>query len=849
MTEKPKDTDQAKKDLGDILRAFEVETVVVKESLRLAKKDAETFYVEEPKEPPKPAGETFSGTAVRQYEKISLLGKGGMGEVLKARETSCGREVALKRVLEVKDQHAIELFVREATVHANLFHPNIPPILEPLNIDAEGKPYFTMAVVRGESLTKIVEKLYTDDKDYQRRYTVRKRLDIFHKVLDAMDYAHSEGIVHRDLKPDNIMVGKFGEVLVMDWGLAKIRNEKFAEKLEKIIEVKNDQLSMDGTVMGTITYMSPEQALGEINAVDERSDIYALGGVLYNLLCFETSLGMERFRPWNAANQSRALAAIATGDIIPLNERGIKDRDLVRIVMKCLAKRSKDRYQSVADLIKDIEAHEGEIDLSSGEFLRDASEIIVRGGSHKMALANITRAISVDPLSPDAYFARGQLLMEQGDGNGAVQAFEQMNKVIKKRTGRESPRAVFYAGEAARHIIKDTAKAMTFYERCTQLKEDEKIGENVFSLLSAALLQLQKSEVHTAVKSLEKIVGLDESFAEAYELLGCIHADFFVSKTVEGLEAVETKIPLEFYDIGKSIKYFTLAIENSSGKKLGDYYGLRSMAMLKAGITEKARADIKEAILKNPSLTNQNRRLFIYKKLGDWGKALEICNNIIDLMEVNSFHMFFNRGTINSKLGNYQKARDDYQTALKLGELTPADESDVYCSIGICFRKENDLEKALENHKKAVEVYPKNYEALNNIADILHERGDFDGAIKECTKAVVVNENFALGYLTRGMAFFRRWERDQKKDDFKISYSDIQKSLKLRLEDEYIPYAHEYLGRIYIKIGESLLKKGDHQKAASFYDKALKLEHLPTELVAKAQVDMAEAQKHLGTRK
>ncbi|VVB81460.1 Serine/threonine-protein kinase PknD [uncultured archaeon] len=838
---------EAEKDLGDLLRAFQTESVKSFHQAQ-AKKDAETFYVEETQKEPKPAGETFTGTAVRQYERISRLGKGGMGEVLKARETSCGREVALKRVLEMTDQHALKRFVREATVHANLFHPNIPPILEPLNIDAEGKPYFTMAVVRGESLKDIVEKLYASEENYQQRYTLRKRLGIFRDVLDAMNYAHSLGVIHRDLKPDNIMIGKFGEVLVMDWGLVKIKGEKFAEKMERITEVINEQLTMDGTVMGTVTYMSPEQARGDLDLIDERSDVYALGGVLYNLLCFKISFGTERFRPWNQVNQTRALDAIIKGNLIPLNERGVKDRNLVRIVMKCLAAKPKDRYQAVADLIKDVDAYLESLMLSSNEQLGYASEIITRGGSPQAALRYITKAISIDPLSLDAYFAKGQLHMEQGEGDEAVKAFEEMNSVAQQRTGAENPKALFYAAQAARLVKKDKGLLMNLYSRCAKLGEDVRVGENVFSLFSASLFKLEKGgvqDIREAIESLEKIIQVEESFAEAYELLGTIYSGLWFNKTAEGFTF--KKIPKEFYDVKKGIECFTKAIENSSGKKKGDYYGLRSLAMLadktrpeKERFAE-AEKDIKKATELNPSYGNQVSRLTFYTGTKNYEKALNTANYMIDFWG-ETFVLISNRATVNVKLGereNDPKKREeffkaavaDFKRALELNPPTTQDSSGIYDDLGIVFRKMGNLEEAVRHYREALKIDSGNYDVLNNIADILYDAGNFDGAVEHCDRALKINPRFALGYLTRGMAYFGRWEKNKRNPDLKAAHKDIRDSLELKLEQEFIPVANEWLCKIYVAGAKSFSGAGKDEQAEQLYRKALELD-LPREILA-----------------
>lgn len=221
------------------------------------------------------------------------LGRGGMAVVLRATDRDLRRELA------VKVSHAGAggsegekvRFVEEAQITAQLEHPNVVPVHE-LGIDPDGRPFFTMKMVRGQSLEAILQKRREADPDTLARFGLRRLLDVFTSVCQAMEYAHARGVIHRDLKPANIMVGDFGEVLVMDWGVAKVLGQAsvpsgrrdMPSDVETVRSQQGAHQTVSGTVLGTPSYMAPEQARGDTD-VDERADIYALGAILYELLC------------------------------------------------------------------------------------------------------------------------------------------------------------------------------------------------------------------------------------------------------------------------------------------------------------------------------------------------------------------------------------------------------------------------------------------------------------------------------------------------------------------------------------------------------------------------------------
>lgn len=248
-----------------------------------------------------------------RYEADKVLGRGGMGEVKLARDHDIGRRVAVKRMLDEQPQ-AVARFVDEIRTVGALEHPNIVPIHD-VGVDEEGKLFFVMKYVEGETLADIIARLHRGDPGAQAEYTFERRLDIFASLLRALHYAHAQGLVHRDIKPENIMVGRYGEVVLMDWGIAhRIRaDDHLAAAADQVLGERAAAETVDGALVGTCQYMSPEQAAGEVADLDGRSDLYCAFVLLFELLTLrpyiaegktaaETLLRVQdRERPlWNA---------------------------------------------------------------------------------------------------------------------------------------------------------------------------------------------------------------------------------------------------------------------------------------------------------------------------------------------------------------------------------------------------------------------------------------------------------------------------------------------------------------------------------------------------------------------
>jgi serine/threonine-protein kinase len=225
-----------------------------------------------------------------RYERIALLGEGGMGEVRLTRDRRVGREVAMKVIRAGQGTGpARERFEREARVQGQLEHPAVVPVYD-LGVTDDGEAFFTMKRVRGLTLGEIIEGLREGDPVFTSEYTQRRLLGAMADVCLCIAYAHARGVVHRDLKPGNIMLGNFGEVHVLDWGVAKVGGSSpplDGVVLERAVRAPTSESTRAGDLLGTPGYMAPEQVHAAPDAVDERVDIYGLGAIFFEVLTLQ----------------------------------------------------------------------------------------------------------------------------------------------------------------------------------------------------------------------------------------------------------------------------------------------------------------------------------------------------------------------------------------------------------------------------------------------------------------------------------------------------------------------------------------------------------------------------------
>lgn len=299
-------------------------------------------------------------SATGRFRVLRPYAKGGLGEVFVARDEELDREVALKQIQDDYADNAEQQdrFLREAEITGKLEHPGIVPVYG-LGHDDNGRPYYVMRFIRGKSLRDAIRQFHDNQQTRiapsDRNRELRRMLGWFIDVCEAIAYAHSRGVLHRDLKPGNIMLGRYGETLVVDWGLAKTEGMEEPSRLDLEEQPVRTHLgsgsseTMAGTALGTPAYMSPEQALGRLDLLGAQSDVYSLGATLYSILTGET--------PVTGVHAGEVLQKVGRGDFAPPHAIAPSiSEPLEAICLKAMALRPDERYETPLELAADIES-------------------------------------------------------------------------------------------------------------------------------------------------------------------------------------------------------------------------------------------------------------------------------------------------------------------------------------------------------------------------------------------------------------------------------------------------------------------------------------------------------------
>ncbi len=409
-----------------------------------------TVSTDPPEDAPGPTG-TGPAPPARpargRYVVGAEIARGGMGMVLQATDGAIHRAVAVKYLLDGSDPALRARFIEEAQITGQLEHPNIVPVHE-VGIDDQGRLFFAMKLVKGRSLAQILKA--QPGPEAEKEFSQTRLLNIFVGVCNALAYAHSRGVVHRDLKPANVMVGDFGEVYVMDWGLAKVlRADRAADgaadglpadTAPAVPVVTNRQtpadMTQDGSVLGTPVYMSPEQAAGDIGAIDERSDVYALGAILYEILTLQPPVERD-------GGTGAVLQRVGEGKILPPAQRsperaraGRVPRELAAVAMKALARWPRDRYQSAEFLRRDIERYLEGRSVSAKDDTH--AELLVKFVKRNRAFSAVTAAAAL-LLAVTGTWALIVNVRARRDAEDAYHAYEAEQKEKEARTRQIVP--------------------------------------------------------------------------------------------------------------------------------------------------------------------------------------------------------------------------------------------------------------------------------------------------------------------------------------------------------------------------------------------------------------------------
>ncbi|HUJ62383.1 MAG TPA: serine/threonine-protein kinase [Kofleriaceae bacterium] len=363
---------------------------------------------------PEPIAPIAAGDKLARYRVTAVLGRGGMGEVVSARDEQIGRQVAVKRLrVASPTPEVLARFLREARIQGRLEHPAVVPVHE-LHDDGDGPPYFVMKQLTGTTLADVLPRLAAREYDAMAKFPHQRLLRAFADACLAIEFAHTRGVVHRDLKPANIVLGDFGEVYVLDWGIAKVDGEsERAGSFADIDTAGGSTETVAGAILGTPGYISPEQIRGD-HDLDGRADVYALGCILFELLA------LVPLHPRGQAGLASALAGADARASVIARDRELPP-ELDAICVRATAVDREARYQTARQLAEAVVrfldgnrdvALRRELARSELAHARAALAIGDFPAQRREALRAAARALALDPTDREPADLVGALMLD-----------------------------------------------------------------------------------------------------------------------------------------------------------------------------------------------------------------------------------------------------------------------------------------------------------------------------------------------------------------------------------------------------------------------------------------------------
>jgi serine/threonine-protein kinase len=751
--------------------------------------------------------------------------RGGLGEVFVAHDEELHREVALK---EIQEKHADQpdsrsRFLLEAEITGGLEHPGIVPVYG-LGQYEDGRPYYAMRFIRGDSLKDAIQRFHQADgpgrDPGERGLALRGLLQRFIDVCNAVAYAHARGVLHRDLKPGNVMLGKYGETLVVDWGLAKAvgRSEGTTGTEEGTLRptaASDSAPTQLGTALGTPTYMSPEQAAGRLDQLGPASDVYSLGATLYCLLTGRA--------PFTRADKGAVLQKVQRGEFAPPRQvKGNVPPALEAICLKAMALRPAERYDSPLALADDLEhwladepvgAYREPLPARLGRWRR----------RHRALVAGLTAAALVALLLGGAGLF--WLVEQAAELRRGVEAA--LDQVTERQQQARWDEAEAVLGQAQDRLGESGPNDLR--QRVRQARAD--LG--LVRRLDAARLKAA-----TMVEGKFDYVGAERDYAAAFRQAQLGQPGDEVAAVAARLRA-------------SAVKEQLVAALDHWATVTGD----RQRVIWLLALAREADPDPMRNRLRDPRLWRDRaalQRLARQARAAQWSPQL-LTALAIALMKAGGdarplltvaqgrypqdFWLNFELGNALWKAQQAAAAIGYYRAALALRPKASA----VHNNLGNALHAQGQLDGAIACFQKALTLDPKHAEVHSNLGVALQEKGRLDGAIACYEKALAIDPKNAKAHYNLGVALEKKGALDRAIACYEKALALDPKDAKahyglgnvlraqgqldgaiacywqaMALDPKYAP-AHTNLG---IALGD----KGELDGAIACYEKALALD-------------------------
>ena len=759
---------------------------------------------------PQPPAESAPAPASNpdRYELLDELARGGMGVVYRARDRVLNRVVGLKTLISPEaPESAVQRFRAEAHITGQLQHPNIPPVHD-LGTLPDGRPFLAMKLIKGDTLDVLL-KARPDPAHDRGRFVA-----VFEHIAQGVAYAHAHNVIHRDLKPLNVMVGAFGEVQVMDWGLAKVlgapqpseRTDADAPAPTLVSAPTDDSdRTRAGSVMGTPAYMPREQAIGAIDQLDARSDVFSLGGILCTILTGKPPYVGD------TAETTRQLAAVAKLDdaFARLNACGAEP-ELVALCKQCLSPEQADRpanagavARAVAEFRAEAERRARQTELDRVRFAEQRKRLRVQLALAGALVLLLAAGGAFAWWSGERKAAEAKLEGER-DAEARNKA-DQANKGIdtnlklsadlrKQYKFKQAEAALAQAAELAKSGAPDRAAEVQQWQR--ELAFVVKLDDIRYRKWRWISESGRKGDFNTKIASPEYRAafadfGLDPATLEPVELAARVSGSGARAELVAALDDWALFEP----DAALGARL----LEACRGADPGPWLDrLRDPKVRsdKAAVAHLA-ADVDVSHVP-PSA------LIVLSELME-GQGLDPAPLLGRARGAhpNEFELAFRLGQWHTAARNSGEQIGPYEAARALRP----DNTAVLNNLGIALRDKGDLDGALTAYRKAIELDPKYAEAHSCLGNALRDKGDLDGAIAAHRKAIELNPKAAKAHYNLSVALY-------EKGDLDGTLTACRRAIEQEPKDAE---AHSNLGSV-------LRDKGDLDGAIAAHRKAIELE-------------------------
>jgi serine/threonine-protein kinase len=711
-----------------------------------------------------------SPTIVGRYTIRGEVGRGGMGIVLEAEDPELSRHLALKVLLE-EHQHVPELvrrFQDEARICGQLQHPGIVPIHE-LGRLSDQRPFFTMKLIQGQTLATLLQQRRDPSEDLPRF------LGVFEQVCQTVGYAHSRGVLHRDLKPSNIMVGNFGEVQVMDWGLAKVLSsecQSSSPERTRVCQAEQTDLRSDsvtslaGTVMGSPGYMAPEQARGEIDRIDARSDVFGLGAILCVILTGKP--------PFEGATRAEVHRQAVEADLAGAHARlraSRADTELVSLARACLAVDPKDRPHDAGVVARTVTNYRASVAerLRKAELERATAQAkaVAERKTRRLTVALAGALVALLLLGGCAWFwlerdrAEKRIVAEH-------EAEQQMKEALRLRDqGRAAPveelTAWTEALTAARRAVHRLTAGNT--DPVLRTRAEELLAKLERELKDRRMLarleevRLRKSELKD---NQFDINGAVREYAAAFRVYGI---------DVEDLPAGKASTRIRESEIAREL----VAALDDWGEASGldaDRRRLLEVAReadldpwrrrLRAALAEKNHEALMEAAQSKEVASLPPATLYLLAKaldhVGDSVESLRLLR-LAQRLYPDDFWLNFQ---LAFQLANAKPPRQDEAIRFYTAALAVHKHSAGIClSLGNALASKGALDEAIGAYREAIRLHKDFALAHYNLANLLNQKGLADEAFAEYREAIRLKPNYVEAHNNLGSALADRGRLDE----------------------------------------------------------------------------------------